>query len=83
VQVIDPQKFAGHAAFVRQMAWTVAACRQSPPRPGFDAVRLPGQSAMVRRRAALADGVRLHPAIMPALQGWAQKLAVTAPTPIG
>lgn len=83
VQVIDPARFAGHAAFVRQMAWTVAACRASPPRPGLGAVRLPGESAMAKRRAALADGVRLYPGVMRGLVDWADKLGVTAPAAIG
>lgn len=82
VQVIDPARFAGHAAFVRQMAWTVAACRASPPRPGMGPVRLPGQNAMVKRRAALADGVRLYPGVMRGLAGWADKLGVETPAAI-
>lgn len=83
IQVIDPARFAGHAAFVRQMAWTVVACRASPPRPGMGAVRLPGQNAMAKRRAALADGVQLYPGVMRGLASWAEKLGVEPPHPIG
>jgi LDH2 family malate/lactate/ureidoglycolate dehydrogenase len=59
-----------------------AACRATPPRPGFERVRLPGESGLKRRAEQLAQGVELYPRIMPALAPWAQKLGVTAPTAI-
>lgn len=79
VQVIDPDAFAGHEGFVRETGWIAEACRTSPPRPGVDRVRLPGEAALARKREALADGVRLHPGIMEGLAGWAERLAVTLP----
>jgi len=42
--------------------------RGNPPRPGFDAARLPGDGAMARRARALTEGVALHPAIPPMLE---------------
>jgi L-lactate dehydrogenase len=42
-------------------------------------VRLPGERALARRREQLAGGVRLHPAILPALEPWAQRLGVPTP----
>jgi L-lactate dehydrogenase len=82
VQVIDPAAFGGNADFRRETSWTAAACRANPPVPGVDAVRLPGERGLARKRQALADGVALYPGIMPALAPWAEKLRVPAPKPI-
>lgn len=82
VQVWDPDAFGGREAFVRQAEWLAAACRDNPPRPGVDAVRLPGQRALARRRDQLAHGVALHESIVPALVPWAEKLKVELPTPL-
>lgn len=67
IQVIDPAAFAGTDAYLRQSSWLAAACQASPPAPGGEAVRLPGQRAMTRRRAALKEGLTLYPGIMEAL----------------
>jgi LDH2 family malate/lactate/ureidoglycolate dehydrogenase len=79
VQVFDPALFGGHEDFLRQTEWLADACRQTPPRPGFDRVRLPGESGLKRRAAQLKDGVELYPTIMPALAPWAKKLGVAIP----
>jgi L-lactate dehydrogenase len=79
VQVMDPEAFGGLAGFKRQVDHLVEACRTNPPRPGIDAVRLPGQSAMERKRQALDHGIALHPSIMPALAPWADRLKVELP----
>jgi LDH2 family malate/lactate/ureidoglycolate dehydrogenase len=42
-------------------------------------VRLPGESGLRRRERQLADGVELHPSILPALAAWAEKLRVAGP----
>ena len=39
LQVFDPALFGGREAFRRQTTWLAEACRQTPPRPGFDRVR--------------------------------------------
>jgi L-lactate dehydrogenase len=80
VQVWDPEAFGGRAAFLRQTGWLADACRANPPRPGVGAVRLPGQAALARRRAALADGLALHPGIMEDLATHAERLGVPRPT---
>jgi LDH2 family malate/lactate/ureidoglycolate dehydrogenase len=67
LQVFDPRLFGGEEDFVRQTEWIAAACRGTPPRPGFDRVRLPGESGLARRRQQLKQGVELYPSIMPAL----------------
>lgn len=79
VQVFDPAAFGGTEAFVRQADWLVAACRASPPRPGVDAVRLPGQRGLALKRAQLQDGVALQADVMPALQPWASRFGHPSP----
>ena len=79
VQVIDPEAFGGRAAFERQADWLVDACRNNPPRPGFEAVRLPGQRGLALRREQLQRGVALNDEILPALIPWSSKLDVRLP----
>jgi L-lactate dehydrogenase len=82
LEVFDPGAFAGYHDFVRQSAFLAAACRNTPPRPGIDKVRLPGERALARRAEQLATGVALHPDIMPALAPWTGKLGVAQPSPL-
>lgn len=79
LQILDPRLFAGGDAFVRQTGWIASFCRQVPPRPGVERVRLPGEAGLRRRERALAEGVALHPAILPQLEPWAAKLGVPLP----
>lgn len=76
VQVMNPACFGGAEAFRRQSEHVAATCRATPPRPGFERVRLPGESGIRRRAEQLVHGVELHPSILPALQPWAAKLEV-------
>ena len=80
VQVIDPNAFAGLEALKRETSWLAQACRASRPRPGVTAVRMPGDSALARRRAQLASGVELYASILPDLKGWADRFGIPAPT---
>lgn len=82
VQVLDPEAFGGRAAFEREMGWIAAACRTSPPVPGAAAVRLPGERALARKRAALRDGLRPYAGTMEPLASWARTLRVAMPMPI-
>jgi LDH2 family malate/lactate/ureidoglycolate dehydrogenase len=79
VQALEPDAFGGRGAFVRQADSIAAQCRINPPRDGVDAVRLPGERALARRREQLAHGVQLHEAILPALEPWARRLQVASP----
>jgi L-lactate dehydrogenase len=76
VQVYRPECFGGAEEFRRQMEWIAAACRSNPARPASEAVRLPGEAGLRRRRAQLAAGITLHPSIAPTLLPWAEKLRV-------
>ncbi|MFO1035691.1 MAG: Ldh family oxidoreductase [Geminicoccaceae bacterium] len=82
VQLLDPEAFGGRSGFTRETDWVVAACHASPPRAGFDHVRLPGESAMIRRRRALSEGCVLHESVMPKLAAWAEKQGRTLPSPL-
>src|SRR5579883_2725549 len=82
VQVIDPAVFGGAAEFVRQTGWLATACRASPPVPGVDAVRVPGQRGLERKRRALAEGVSLYPGVAEALAPYAERLGVPPPEPL-
>ncbi|MEP6609273.1 MAG: Ldh family oxidoreductase [Burkholderiaceae bacterium] len=82
VQAIDPKAFGGLGAFARQAEWIAQACRANPPRAGFDAVRMPGERGLARRRDQLADGVTLWHEILPALEPWSTQLSVPMPRPL-
>ena len=79
VQAIDPAAFGGIDACRRQTGWTAAACRAASPRSGVDAVRLPGERGLERKRQTLAAGVDIYPGIMAALIPHAERLSVTPP----
>jgi L-lactate dehydrogenase len=79
VQVVDPDAFGGRQAFVRQTEWLVRACRDAAPRPGVDRVRVPGENALARKRAALASGVVPYPGVIDALRPVAERFGVPMP----
>ncbi len=79
IQVFDPALYGGADELVRQMDWLSDACHQTPPREGFERVRLPGETGLRRRERQLVEGVELYPTIMPALKPWAEKLGVPLP----
>ena len=80
LQVIDPAAFGGLDAFLRETTWLADAARAVPPRPGVDAVRLPGARGLALRRRQVVEGVRLYPSVMPALAPWAERLTVAVPS---
>lgn len=79
IQVFEPAAFGGRDAFINETSWLARACRDTPPRSGFDHVRLPGEAAWRRRVQQLRDGVDLRPETMPALATWAEKYRVPVP----
>jgi LDH2 family malate/lactate/ureidoglycolate dehydrogenase len=82
LQVLNPALYGGAENFLRQTTWLSTACHDTPPRPGFDRVRLPGEAGLRRREAHLKNGLELYPSIMPALAPWTEKLAVAPPPPL-
>lgn len=83
LQVMDPDAFGGGDAFRAEMQHLADACRNATVPPGKPAVRLPGERGLALKRQAAADGVPLHPTIIPALTPWAERYGVTLPTPRG
>ncbi|MFL9925565.1 Ldh family oxidoreductase [Herbaspirillum lusitanum] len=75
----DPSAFGGQDAFLRQMDWIADACRNNPPRPGVEQVRMPGDRGMARRAQQGKDGVALHPTIAPMLREAGQKYGLPFP----
>jgi LDH2 family malate/lactate/ureidoglycolate dehydrogenase len=76
VLVLDPARFGGAEAFVRETGWMAAAVHANPPAPGVERVRLPGERALARRKRQLAEGVTLHPSIPPALEALARRYKI-------
>lgn len=79
IQVIDPEAFGGRETFTTEMDHLSEACRTNPPRPGVDQVRLPGDSAARKRRAAMTDGVPLSATIVEGVRKAASDLGVAVP----
>ncbi|MCB1501296.1 MAG: Ldh family oxidoreductase [Bauldia sp.] len=79
VLAFAPARFAGAEAFRRQTTWLAKAARAAPPRDPAKPVRLPGQLALARKRAAAVDGVPLSPAIVATLAGLAAKYGAPLP----
>jgi LDH2 family malate/lactate/ureidoglycolate dehydrogenase len=82
LQLIDPAAFGGRERFTRETGWLAQACRGAPVKPGNPPVRLPGERALASRATQRAQGVALHPEIMPALAAAAATLQVEPPTPL-
>lgn len=79
LQVIDPARFAGLEAFVRQTGAVADLCHGSRPARAGQVVRLPGEKGDALAKAQREQGVELHPSILPALKPWAERLKVTLP----
>jgi L-lactate dehydrogenase len=83
LMLVDPDRFGGRDAFVRETSRLAELCRATPVAPGAPPVRLPGAAALARRAQQLADGVELHPTALVKLAPWAEKLRVAMPTSLG
>ncbi|ATU95484.1 Ldh family oxidoreductase [Phyllobacterium zundukense] len=67
LQVIDPAAFGGSTNFLDETTWLTNACHANPPRPGVDAVRVPGDRARARVQEARKSGVYLDGSIVEGL----------------
>ncbi|HVR69704.1 MAG TPA: Ldh family oxidoreductase [Vicinamibacteria bacterium] len=79
LMLVDPDRFGGREAFVRETTKLADLCRTAPVAPGAPPVRLPGAAALARRARQLEEGVTLHPAVLPRLAPWAERLGVPMP----
>ncbi|MCJ2877624.1 Ldh family oxidoreductase [Rhizobium pusense] len=82
LQVIDPAAFGGSDAFLDETTWLIDACHANPPRPGVDAVRVPGDRARGRVEDARNKGVQLDPVIVTALEPYASRIGEAFPSSI-
>ena len=80
LQLINPERFGGREAFLRETGFFAQVCAETPVPAGKPSVRLPGHAALARREEQLAHGVQLHPTILPALIPWAETLKVNLPS---
>jgi LDH2 family malate/lactate/ureidoglycolate dehydrogenase len=80
---IDPGAFGEREAFGRRIAELAAQVTSSPPAPGSERVRLPGEPEAERRARAGARGADLGASVLTALRETAAKLGVQLPPAAG
>lgn len=73
IYLADPEAFGGVGHMTREGSWLVRACREAGAEGD---VRLPGEQALRKRRAALADGLSLPPGLLRELDICARRLGV-------
>jgi len=81
LQLIDPARFGGLDAFLRETTFLSDACRAARTPPGGPPVRIPGHAALARKHEQLSHGVNLHPDILPSLTPWATRYGIRIPEP--
>ncbi len=81
LQLIDPARFGGREAFLRETSFFADSCRATPAAAGDPPVQMPGDGALRRRREQLDRGVALYPGIMDGLREWAAKYGIDEPAP--
>lgn len=79
LQVIDPEAFGGKRVFAEEMDWLVERCRENPPRPGVERVRIPGDQARSRSESAERDGVYLSAEILSPLRPYFDTFGLAPP----
>lgn len=67
VEVLDPERFSGLAAFTEQSGALARRIRSSLPGPGVSSVRVPGDAALARRADALDRGILMTPSTIAAM----------------
>ena len=83
LMIVNPDALGGAQQFQEETTWLAEACRKAEPIDSDQPVRLPGQAALAKKRIYLEKGVKLEPGILPSLEEWSEKLAVSMPEPIG
>lgn len=79
LQVLDPDAFAGRNAFLRQMDYLTGRCHANAPIDPSDPVRMPGEMAQRRIRAAEESGIEVAPEVEEALAAAAARYGVALP----
>ncbi len=76
VAAIDIAAFGDPDAFIATATRVFAEMRASPPLPGHDPVRVPGDGRKAARAQRLANGISLHPSLRAELDRIAIDLAI-------
>lgn len=76
VAAIDIAAFGDPAAFTAAALRIFAEMRASPPLPGHEPVRIPGDGREAGRARRIADGIALHPALRAELDRIAADLGI-------
>ena len=79
LQVIDPAALGGSANYLDETTWLMDACHNTPPRPGIDEVRVPGDRARTRMREAQERGVYLNKSIVEGLSPYVAEIGESFP----
>ena len=82
LQLIDPDAFGGREHFMRETSWLSRACQATQPIDPQKPVRMPGQTGLSKRRAAMQSGVSLGATIYEGLLEAARIMEVPLPQPL-
>jgi L-lactate dehydrogenase len=77
LQLVDPEAFAGHQAFIDQMDFMVDRCHANAPIDPARPVRLPGEQANRNVAEAVSRGVPVSNQTISSLRNWADRLGVS------
>ncbi|CAB3809743.1 Ldh family oxidoreductase [Paraburkholderia fynbosensis] len=72
----DPARLAGGPAFNRQSDALINACRSAAVPPEAAAVRMPGEAALSRKKAALSTGIKLDSKVVDSLLALSERFGV-------
>ncbi|MCW0001829.1 Ldh family oxidoreductase [Pararhizobium sp. YC-54] len=82
LQVIDPAALGGAASYLDETTWLTDACHANPPKPGGEAVRVPGDRARARFKEAQERGVTLDRSIVAGISRYVLEIGEEFPQPL-
>ena len=82
IQLINPGAFSGIDAFTRETGYLAESCRTAPAMDPDNPVRMPGDRAAAMWADQSANGIQLHPEILPRMAPLLEKYGIDAPTPL-
>lgn len=82
LQVIDPAALGGTANYLDETTWLTDACHANPPKPGGEAVRVPGDRARTRIKEAQERGVHLDQSIVAGIYRYVSEIGEEFPQPL-
>ena len=74
--VIDPQAFEGMDYYTKEMKRFIARVKDSRPRPGYKAIRLPGEGSLGKRCESNQKGVSISNTMLENLNNIAGKIGI-------